>query len=337
MTSGLEFLKGLATVKSKAPALTLGLDIGTAEIKAVVLGRRASLKKGPAILGQHREAFTAEQEPQASEAIKRTVAALNVPVKEANVAVSGQWVIMRVVEMPKLAPAELHQALPFEAQRYVPFNLQEVLLDGVILGPAEANKVWVLFVVCKRELLERRIHWIKQAGLEPALIDVDAIAVANAFANHADGKAVKGTHALMNIGAQWTNLVLLKDGTPFLVRDVPWGAGKLYRTVASQLAIQESAVMAQLKDPTNAAPQFLEAVKVAAEALAVELQLSFDFFESRFGPPPEQVLVSGGVSQAPVFLEALKQHVTQPLTAWSPAESLSSQFVVAYGLALRGA
>ena len=70
--------------------------------------------------------------------------------------------------------------------------------------------------------------------------------------------------------------------------------------------------------------------------MTTELQLSFDFFESRFGPPPDQLLISGGFSQSASFLEALKSHLAQPLVAWAPGTGLSGQFAVAYGLAVRG-
>ncbi len=76
-------------------------------------------------------------------------------------------------------------------------------------------------------------------------------------------------------------------------------------------------------------------MKTVCESVTADLQLSFDFFESRFGTQPDRLLVSGGVSRCPAFLDALKSHLAQPLTPWEPAEGLSGQFAVAYGLALR--
>jgi hypothetical protein len=78
-------------------------------------------------------------------------------------------------------------------------------------------------------------------------------------------------------------------------------------------------------------------MRLAAESLSSELQLSFDYFENRFGQPPEEILVSGGLSVCPPFLEALKSHVTQTVSLWAPVSGLSGQFTVAYGLALRAA
>jgi hypothetical protein len=72
-----------------------------------------------------------------------------------------------------------------------------------------------------------------------------------------------------------------------------------------------------------------------SETLVAELQLSFDYFESHFGQPPEDVLVSGGLSEAPLFVGALKAHLAQAVTVWEPTPGIPGQFAVAYGLALR--
>lgn len=331
------FLKRLVTVKPKQPKLTIGLDIGSASIKVVALGaRKASAARS--VLGFRTTPLNNESsESEAASAIKDAVSALHLSSRTVNLSVSGQWVIMRVVEMPMLKSHELAQALPFEAQRYLPFNIQDVVLDGTILGPAEKNKLWVLIVACKRELLDRRIGWIKQAGFEPAIVDVDSLALMNAYGEQANGRKSSGTYALINVGAQWTNLVVVKSNVPYLVRDIPWGAVKLVRHMAESLGLEEAPVFAQLRQNAPLPAEVLQAMKTTTESLTADLQLSFDFFESRFGQPPDQLLVSGGLSRCAGFVEALKSHLAQPLTTWAPAQGLSGEFAVAYGLALRSA
>ncbi|MBI3330541.1 MAG: pilus assembly protein PilM [Candidatus Omnitrophica bacterium] len=325
----------LTTVRPREAKFTIGLDVGSTSVKAVALGPRKGLGARP-LAGQHVLPLQAGQEADASEAIKAAVGALKLPTRSVNVAVSGQWVIMRVVEMPVMKPHELKQALPFEAQRYLPFNVQDVVLDGVVLGPAAPKKQWVLIVACKKELIERRMDWLKRAGCEAALIDVDALALTNAF--QASGAAGRrdGIRALINVGGQHTNLVILQGELPYLVRDIPWGADKLIRGVAEQLGAEPAAVSDSLVKG-QVAPELSRALDATAQALADELQLSFDYFENRFGQPPEEVCVSGGVGQSAVFLDSLKRHLTQALTPWTPGRGLTGQFAVAYGLALRSA
>jgi len=328
-----QLFKQLTTVQPTAK-VTIGVDIGSSAVKVVVLGPR----KGPGarpILGQNLVPLNPGQETDPSDAVKSAIGALQVPAARfVNLSVSGQWVIMRIVEMPTMKPGEMKQALPFEAQRYLPFNVQDVVIDGATLGPANANKSWVLIVACKKELLERRIDWVRRAGYEVALMDVDALALANAFTAKSNGQIAERTQVLVNVGAQLTSLVILRTSTPYLVRDIPWGGEKLLRGVAELMGVEIGMVSKELMQGSPS-PELLKAMTVTSEALVTELQLSFDYFENQFGHPPEALLLSGGLSQSTGFLEALKSHLTQPVSVWAPVNGLSGQFAVAYGLALR--
>ena len=326
-------LKRLTTVVPREPKITIGLDIGSASVKAVALGARKGNGPRP-ILGQRLVSLQPGQEVDAADVVKTAIAGLHLPVRFVNLSVSGQWVIMRIVEMPPMKAGEMKQALPFEAQRYLPFNIQDVIIDGTVLGPADATKSWVLIVACKKELIERRVDWVRRAGLDVALIDVDALAVANGWLAGVDGRRVQGTRALINIGAQLTNLVIFQSEIPYLVRDIPWGGDKLIRNAAEQIGLEASIVAKELINGELSA-ELLSAMKLSSEALVTELQLSFDYFENRFGHPPEEILVSGGLGQSSGFINALKSHLTQTITPWTPAAGISGQFAVAYGLALR--
>ena len=331
--SGWDAFARLATVSPKGSKLTVGLDIGSSSIKAVALGPRRALGPRP-VLGHHLMELGQGGEVHLPQAIQRAIGALRVPTNAVTISVSGQWVIMRVIEMPVMKPGELALALPIEAQRYVPFRIEEVIVDGTILGPGEANKMWVVLVASKRDLVERRIGWARQAGLEPVAVDVDALAVANALgAGMADGSTA--TQAIMNVGTQWTNLAVVKGGVPYLIRDIPWGAEKLSRRVAEQTGLEDRAVAALLKQADAVPAPVQEALAIMCESLTTELQLSFDFFENHFGPPPQQLAVTGGLAQSAGFLEGLRRHLPLPALPWSPP-GLSGQFSVAYGLALRG-
>ncbi len=328
-----QFLKRLTTVRTQEAKVTVGLDVGSASVKAIALGSRKGAGVRP-MLGQSCVPLEAAQQTDPSEVIKTALAQLGTSVDVVNLAVSGPWVIIRIIELPSMSPAEVKQALPFEAQRYLPFNLQDVVIDGAMLGPAEANKIWVLIVACKKELIERRVDWVRRAGVEVGLIDVDALALANGFLAGVQGARKDQTCALMNVGAQLTSLVIFQGEVPYLVRDIPWGGDKLIRNAAEQVGVDAADVSKDLVEG-QCSPEVLSAFTISTETLITELQLSFDYFENRLGQPPETVLVSGGLSQSGSFLQALKNHLTQTVTPWAPVQGLSGQFAVAYGLALR--
>jgi len=101
--------------------------------------------------------------------------------------------------------------------------MANVELDFQILDPdAEGLQMNVLLVAAKRELVDSRTSLLGEAGLEAAIIDVDAFAIHNAFElNHPD--AMQGVVGLVNIGHEVTNVNILEDGIPVLTRDLSVG------------------------------------------------------------------------------------------------------------------
>lgn len=330
--SALSIFKQLSTIRPKEARLTVGMDVGTSAIKLVALGARRGAGAARPVVGQHLLSLTGGAEQLAAH-MKEAFAALKLPIREVNLGVSGPWVIMRILELPTMRPAEMKQALPFEAQRYLPFSMEDVTIDGAVLGPSEANKSWVLVVACKKELVERRLDAVKHAGLEASIIDVDALALANAW-NTAQSGGGERTRAVADLGAQFTNLVIVKGDAPYLVRDIPWGAEKLVKSIAESSG-QDIATLAASLEAGTLGPELATAVKAATEALVAELQLSFDYFENRFGQPPESVSLSGGLALSSPVIDALKSQLTQEVAVWTPLDGLSPRFAVAYGLALR--
>ena len=135
-----QLFKRLTTVKMPEAKLTVGLDVGSTSVKVVALGARKGGGPRP-IIGQSLVVIEPGQETDASEAIKTAIAKLQIPIRTVNLSVSGQWVIMRIIEMPVMKPNEMRQALPFEAQRYLPFSIQDVVVDGAVLGSIDAAPI----------------------------------------------------------------------------------------------------------------------------------------------------------------------------------------------------
>src|SRR3989441_12980818 len=98
--------------------------------------------------------------------------------------------------------------------------MANVELDFQILDPdAEGLQMNVLLVAAKRELVEGRMGLLADAGLQAAIVDVDAFAIHNAFElNYPD--AMQGVIGLVNIGHEVTNVNILEDGVPVLTRDL---------------------------------------------------------------------------------------------------------------------
>src|SRR5204862_7183163 len=90
--------------------------------------------------------------------------------------------IVKKIQMDRMKEADAREVIRWEAEQHVPFDMANVELDFQILDPdAERLQMNVLLVAAKRELVEGRVALLNEAGLEPGIIDADAVARHNAF------------------------------------------------------------------------------------------------------------------------------------------------------------
>src|SRR5205085_54900 len=179
---------------------SVGLDIGSGIIKVAVIdhsGSEAELVK----VATTEVAADAILEGEVmdpgivAEAIRGLFAAAGVKQKSVVTAVGGRDVIVKKIQMDRMKEQDAREVIRWEAEQHVPFDMANVELDFQILDPeAEGLQMSVLLVAAKRELVEGRTGLLNEAGLEPAIIDVDAFAIHNAFElNHPD--AMRGERA----------------------------------------------------------------------------------------------------------------------------------------------
>ena len=138
-------------------------------------------------------------------------------------AVGGRDVIIKKIQIERVKEQQARELMRWEAEQHVPFDMETVELDFQILDPdGEGLEMSVLLVAAKRELVESKAALLTDAGLTPAVVDVDAFALHNAFeVNYPD--AMTGVVALVNIGHEVTNINILDDGVPILTRDLTVG------------------------------------------------------------------------------------------------------------------
>ncbi len=140
---------------------------------------------------------------------------------------SGHSVIIKKIELPAMEPEELAESIQWEAEQYIPFDINDVRMDYVLLGDDAlmADQMEVLLVAVKREKVNDYISVISQAGREPALVDVDAFAIQNAYEINYDVDASRVT-ALVNMGAGVTTLNILAHGNTVFWRDISFGGNQ---------------------------------------------------------------------------------------------------------------
>ena len=342
--------------KSKA---VVGLDIGSSAVKAVELKAVGKSYKVAA--------FASEPVPPDSivdgaiidgaavaDAIRRLFANKAFKCKDVAASLSGNAVIVKKINLPVMTEAELAESIYWEAEQYIPFDIQDVNLDYQILDAGEGkNAMDVLLVAAKKEKIADYTGVISQAGKNPVVVDVDAFALQNAYEENYDPI---GVNVLLNAGASAININILSGDQSVFTRDISIGGNAYTEAVQKELNLPfESAE--QLKKGIQVDGASYDDVRpvlhAVTENVLLEIQKTFDFFKATASSDRiDRILLSGGASKVDGFAHALQERFGSPVEAFDPfrkigfepdklgvhgADSLVPTVAVAVGLALRKA
>jgi type IV pilus assembly protein PilM len=340
----------------------VGLDIGASSVKAVQLkkghGTMELVKLGIAPL--HPETIVdgvIMDSGTVISAIQQIFTENQIKTKDVAVAVSGHSVIVKKIQVQKMRPEELDEAIPFEAEQYVPYAIEDVNLDYQVLESdnPEATEMDVLLVAVKKDIINDYLSIISTAGLKAVVVDVDAFALENAFelAYDLDREQVVG---LVNLGAAVMNINILQGGLSEFTRDSPLGGNRYTESIQKMLGLSyEQAEALKLggevegRGVADAQP----AIEMVNAEVAGEIRRSFDFFRSSsHSETIHRVILSGGSARLPGLVEYLSENLEIPVEVANPLrkikadkkkfdpeylEAISPQLAVSVGLALRRA
>lgn len=289
---------------SKSKSL-VGLDIGSSAIKLVELKEKKAgsyqlVKIGLEPLSP--EAIV-DGSIMDSSMVVETIQRLNAAqgVKNSNYAtsLSGHSVIIKKISLPAMSPEELAESIQWEAEQYIPFDINDVSLDYVPLPTSAGENLDVILVAVKKEKINDYTSVISQAGKAPVLVDVDAFALQNAYEVSypiEDGKVM----ALVNIGASVTNVNVLSGSTSLFWRDITFG-GNQY-TDAIQRELNLSFAQAESLKRGEAVgdysiQQVIPILNSVSEDFSGELRKTLDFFTATSGAERvDEIVLSGGGS-----------------------------------------
>jgi len=216
----------------------VGLDIGSKSIKAaeVIEGKKGFVlsKFGMVDMAPGLIEDGAIKDPEAvAETLRHLFKSYSIKNHKVAISVGGYSVIVKKISVQNATETQLHDTIHFEAEQYIPFDINDVNLDFQILGENEnnPNQMNVLLVAAKKEMVNDYINLAEMAGLEPRIIDVDAFALQNVFELSYE-PAANETIALIDIGASKTSLNILKGSTSVFMRDVSLGCGQINHKIA---------------------------------------------------------------------------------------------------------
>ena len=358
---------------SRKKDAVMGVDISATAIKLVELSKKKSgyVLKAFANIPLPRDAIvenTVIDSIAVSQALLDAVEMAGSKTKHVAIAVSGNAVIIKVIQVPTTTEFDLESQITFEADQHVPFDIEDVYLDFQILGLSEdePEMMDVVLVACKREIVDDYQLVLSEAGLETSCVDCAVFAIENAAEElgvlHSDSTELDavealegevengGAVALVNIGANIININILKEGQMAFVRDQFYGGQNLTELIQKAHAVSFNAAEEMKKTRfSDIDPNVIEEFY---SNLSSEIGRSLDFYSANNAEYPVQtMMLSGGCALIPDIDVELYQRLGIETRIVNPFEhieipdrtfdvdtlrQIGPMMLVSVGLAMRG-
>ena len=281
----------------------VGLDIGSNTVKLLEL---KSVKNGyqlknigeallpkDAIVNKIIENYDAVSETMAA-----LFSDLRVKTKNVAISISGHSVIIKKVSLPKMSENELRESIPWELEQYIPQSIHDVNYDYQIMpGETPEGNIDVLIVAAKKDVTNSYVSVVREAGLNPVVVDVDVFALENMYmVNYPESD---GLVSLVNIGASVTNINILKDGVSVFTRDITTG-GNLYTEwimKETNASFEEAELLKTSAKDGETPPELERVTSEFVDMISGEIKRTFDFFSSTLWTSKvNRILIGGGSS-----------------------------------------
>ena len=227
-----------------------------------------------------------------------------------------------------MSEEKLSEKITQEAEQYIPFDIDEVVLDFQILGKINGNKeekmMEALLVAVQRGIIDERTDILLEAGLKPAIIDLDLFALMNA-ARLTNDLSSMGTIALIDLGDSFTHINIIQNGVIGYTRDIPVGGGYLTNMLMSKFKVPFEQVLAIKRgnfSPDIREEEVIETIIQAYNNILEEIQKYFDYFSTLSNHKMEKVLLCGGGSMIRGLDDYCADYLKIPVETLNPMQGV---------------
>lgn len=339
----------------------VGLDIGSSALKAVELKPVRGGFELVHIAHQNLQSDTIVDGHiidlnHVSDCINRVWTDQNIKTNQIATSLSGHAVIVKKITLPAMPEEELDEQIHWEAEQYIPFDINDVnLYHEIITYDQTGQHMDVLLVACKRDKIAQFTQVISQAGKQPMIVDVDAFALQNAYEVNYQ-PTPNQTVALLDIGASVMTINIVRGATSIFTRDISAGGNQYTDLLQKELnltfeqaeALKRGAEVGSEITIEHAEP----AIRSVSEMLGLEIQRTLDFFRATAvdSSQIDRMLIAGGSSKVAQLCEYLSDKFQMPVERFDAFRSirfdqkrfddeylreLSPNMAVAVGLAVR--
>ena len=276
--------------------------------------------------------------------------------KNAAIAVPDSLAISKVIQINDgLNEQEIEEVVVTEADKYIPYPIDEINIDFNVLGVSAKNSAMldVLIVASRSENVSNRVEAINGSGLAAKIVDVESYAVERAaqlMLSDLPAKGDKKNIAILDIGAVYTHLFILHSMKIIFAREEEFGGKQLVDSVMQQYGMQRHDAMVAMEQGSLPADYDDNVLQPFKELILLQVKRALQFFFSSSNHTfVDHIVLAGGVAKLPGVAQLIQEQINIPTTIADPFAHMrfskmvdrdaisydSSKLMIACGLALR--
>lgn len=339
----------------------VGIDIGSAGIKAVQLGLE---NQRPRLMtyGYIEQANDIIKSDSAASrdvvvnALKSLLRESHISTPKAVAALPSFTVFSSIISLPMMSRKELNSAVRWEAKKFVPMPIDDLVLDWKLLkenqepkaGPQAPKNLRVLITAAPKSLVRRYIEVFKAAGLQITDLETEALALERSLIGTDPAPVM-----IVDIGAMATDIAVVVDGIPMINRSIDVGGNTMTKSIAQSLNVDLDRAEQFKRDfgittAQSVVSQVPKTVEFVISSIVNEIRFVLNLYRSQGTGPIQRIVLSGGSSyllNLPAYLEktlSIKTfigdpwaRVVYPVELKPALQEIGPKMAVAIGLAMR--
>jgi len=337
------------------PKKFLGIDLGSTSIKLVELYKKGGF---PVLSTYGYIERPAEQNWRLSENVEEAIPQLVAYLKKLyqNSGASGYEVITALpnfsvfnstIMVPVMKDKELKSAITWEAKKFVPLPIEDLILDWKIIETVQIDreqKYKILLTVAAKDLAKRYMEVFRQADLQLTALETEAFALARALIGRDPSPVM-----VVDASAMSSDVIIVEKGIPILNRSIDVGGVSITRAIANSLGVDFNRADQFKRDIGMAGPSKIpKLIEVVLKPVIDEINYSLNLYQGQTQKKIEKVILSGGSAYLPNFDQYLSKIINLKVIVGDPwariaypaelkpaLEEIAPRFAVTIGLALR--
>ncbi|HTW96868.1 MAG TPA: type IV pilus assembly protein PilM [Candidatus Methylomirabilis sp.] len=260
-------------------------------------------------------------------------------------------VFSSIITLRNVDKAGMAAAVEWEAKKFIPLPLEEMILDWKIIGNKKEDSKTsstILLTGSPKKLVKRYVNIFRKTLVELTNLEPETFALIRALLG-----GDKSTVLLMEVGAANTDIFVVKEGIPMLSRSLDIGGKTISRAIATSLNISlERAEQFKRDLGVSGGPASSDVIPHTIantlNPMVEELKFLINLYQNKNSEKVEKIILSGGSALLPNFTKYLSEKLNLNVIVGDPWARISYQpelkpilteigpgFAVAVGAALR--